>query len=101
MSSCLQLRGYLPHDPHARHDVLVESSPADYSEQQAVIAELAQRKQELMYELASYANMRNAADRGQVGHIDAHACVCGVLSFSSLAGTHGPNSPGTHDLPCF
>lgn len=77
-----QLRGYLPYDPTSRSEVVAESAPADYAEAQALIAELAQRKQELMYELASYANMRStAAERGQVSRParparpPAHACL--------------------------
>lgn len=49
-----EIRGYLPIDP----DQPVQEP--DFSAQQAAIAELTQRKQELMYELSSYHNMRNA-----------------------------------------
>lgn len=56
-----EVRGYLPveHDaaPGAPAAAVAE---ADFAEQQQAIAELAQRKQELMYELASYQNMRQA-----------------------------------------
>ncbi len=55
----VQVRGYLPLDLDVAPGVAAE---VDFSEQQAAVAELAQRKQELMYELASYSNMRQARD---------------------------------------
>ncbi|KAG1676464.1 hypothetical protein FOA52_002284 [Chlamydomonas sp. UWO 241] len=48
-----ELRGYLPADPDEP-----EPEP-DFTAQQAAVAELTQRKQELLYELTSYHNMRN------------------------------------------
>ncbi|PNW81715.1 hypothetical protein CHLRE_06g257250v5 [Chlamydomonas reinhardtii] len=50
-----EVRGYLPVDLDVAPGVAAE---ADFTEQQQAVAELAQRKQELMYELASYSNMR-------------------------------------------
>nr|ADI46967.1 LOW QUALITY PROTEIN: BBS2m [Volvox carteri f. nagariensis] len=50
-----EVRGYLPLDLDVAPGVAAE---VDFSEQQAAVAELAQRKQELMYELASYSIMR-------------------------------------------
>ncbi|GFR49930.1 hypothetical protein Agub_g12034 [Astrephomene gubernaculifera] len=50
-----EVRGYLPLDLDVAPGVAAE---VDFSEQQAAVAELAQRKQELMYELSSYANMK-------------------------------------------
>ncbi|KXZ53986.1 hypothetical protein GPECTOR_5g1 [Gonium pectorale] len=63
-----EVRGYLPLDLEVAPGVAAE---VDFSEQQAAVAELAQRKQELMYELASYSNMRQQArdtptDRGSL-----------------------------------
>nr|BCL66158.1 Bardet-Biedl syndrome 2 protein [Volvox reticuliferus] len=54
-----EVRGYLPLDLDVAPGVAAE---VDFSEQQAAVAELAQRKQELMYELASYTNMRHSKD---------------------------------------
>eukprot|EP00955_Chlamydomonas_euryale_P013012 140457-Chlamydomonas_euryale.AAC.5 len=56
-----ELRGYLPLDP----DQPVASAP-DFGAQQAAVADLTQRKQELMYELASYHNMQAHPEAGQV-----------------------------------
>ncbi len=64
---CAQVRGYLPLDLDVAPGVAAE---VDFSEQQAAVAELAQRKQELMYELASYQNSRTQAAvpvRGEAG----------------------------------
>lgn len=64
---CAQVRGYLPLDLDVAPGVAAE---VDFSEQQAAVAELAQRKQELMYELASYQNSRTQAAvpvRGKAG----------------------------------
>lgn len=48
------MRGYLPVDPRA--GVVDE----DFSMQQSAIADLTQRKQELLYELTSYQNTRSS-----------------------------------------
>lgn len=44
-----ELRGYLPH-----HEELVADAGADVSMQQRMLIDLAQKKQQLVYELASY-----------------------------------------------
>jgi Bardet-Biedl syndrome 2 protein len=44
-----ELRGYLPH-----HDELVADTGGDVSRQQRMLIDLAQKKQQLVYELASY-----------------------------------------------
>jgi hypothetical protein len=49
-----QVRGYLPVDPKAG------TLDTDFSAQQAAIADLTQRKQELLYELTSYQNTRSS-----------------------------------------
>nr|BCL66089.1 Bardet-Biedl syndrome 2 protein [Volvox africanus] len=54
-----EVRGYLPLDLDVAPGAAAE---VDFSEQQSAVAELAQRKQELMYELASYTNVRHAKD---------------------------------------
>ncbi|GLC47294.1 Bardet-Biedl syndrome 2 protein [Pleodorina starrii] len=54
-----EVRGYLPLDLDVAPGVAAE---VDFSDQQAAVAELAQRKQELMYEMASYSNMRQTKD---------------------------------------
>ena len=55
-----QVRGYLPVDTSSM------APTADFTSQQQIIAELTQRKQELMFELTSYQNSKNL-DVAQVG----------------------------------
>lgn len=53
----VQVRGYLPSDGNAA------PAEADFSHQQSIIADLTQRKQELMYELTSYQNSKSTTVR--------------------------------------
>ncbi|KAG2486168.1 hypothetical protein HYH03_015132 [Edaphochlamys debaryana] len=83
-----EVRGYLPLDLEAAGPGA--ASEADFSEQQALLAELAQRKQELAYELASYANSRAQAkeappERGSV--IPPDTRVDSYIAVNREAGT--------------
>lgn len=55
-----EVRGYMPSDP----DFVPPST--DFSAHQALVTELSQRKQELMYELTSYQNTRNTRAQNDV-----------------------------------
>ena len=86
------MRGYLPveHDaaPGAPAAAVAE---ADFAEQQQAIAELAQRKQELMYELASYQNMRQAEKQPVRGGASG-------IRDGGMAYTNGPIVLGQHGV---
>lgn len=68
-----EVRGYLPH-----HEELVADSGNDVSAQQRMLIDLAQKKQQLVYELASY-----QAVSGSAGPAPAIAAATGAGSGSS------------------
>lgn len=87
-----EVRGYMPMD--AAHSVPEQAMEADFTEQQAIIADLAQKKQELMYELASYANMRANTDKGTVSFMFATGQHAGQHHMTNvLYSTTGPGMP--------
>lgn len=67
-----ELRGYLPH-----HEELVADAGGDVSTQQRILIDLAQKKQQLVYELASY---QTAAGAGPAASLAAAAGSPGSIA---------------------